>query len=461
MHSVTLTDASSNGVIQILLDHPQLGSFLSSNPSFTPLFEEYLRVNIEGWWKVLIEAREVLNSPDKPSAMHDALREMETRLKTHFSESLSAGLNGGMNDIRTTLRSTVKEEVAELKENVSDTVKTAVAEPCAGLEKAQFRAIELSSAIQSDTVDIRNAVAKLSSTRTSKAMGDEGERTLEQALMEALPEYEILDSSREGRGCDFKVIRPGKAPVRIEVKNQKDMVPPRDVNRFEEDLKFNGDHGILVSIQSKISGRNNVTLHHLPNGKYAIYLSNNKYDAYAIRTFIEVIHHMDQILEENGESNTMRLSLDTLQKIADNVKDGIRNLNYARDCAKKTLDTLRDMEINMTMITSLIREQQKDIQPAGGYCSSCGKHFKGSDRRGFEGHKNNKRYVLCKNATLVGKKPVEKSPILCEIETALSEMPQREISIAKPSPRRSSKESSPGPSSQPSSEAGDVSSDGE
>jgi hypothetical protein len=214
-----------------------------------------------------------------------------------------------------------------------------------------LKGVAESLAEQVDSLDRRllQAHAK-QDTQTTGQKGKEGEDRLCELLSEKLlmrDGYVIERVSGQAHSCDIVVKREGYPPVRIESKAHREKVRHREVERFQSDLMQLNNHGIFVSLYNGIVGVGNLEIQQLPNGKFAVYVSNNNYDADEIIAMIMLVYRLDRIVEEHSNKSNMILSTETLNRLRSFMKDYNLKIQMVKKHMKDSIALLSEIQMDM------------------------------------------------------------------------------------------------------------------
>lgn len=230
-------------------------------------------------------------------------------------------------------------------------------------------------AIQSrlENIDKQIMVTNVKSASDISTKGAEGERRIFDLLSSRLmlrDGFTVEICKGQACQCDLVIRRQGYNPVRIEIKTFTDKVTTKEVEKFHRDLLQLDNNGIFVSVKSGIVGIGNNEIQQLPNGKFAVYLSNNNYDVDTIITMIHLLYRLDDIVLGNGTHNKKYLSTETLMRVRDHIKEYMNKINTIKNHMKESMSLLN--EIQMSVIEKLIN--QADNSALSDYCcDKCGK----------------------------------------------------------------------------------------
>lgn len=228
--------------------------------------------------------------------------------------------------------------------------------------------------------------------KSIKTSGTECEDMLIELLCEQLLSrdgYMVEKVAGLAQSCDINVKKEGGPDIRIECKAHTDRVRGKEVEKFKRDLLQTNNHGILVSLKSGICGmKNYFELQHLRNGKFAVFLSNNEYDADTIVQMIILLHKLDSIVKmRDGGDGGFVLSQDTLARVQALVRDGVQKLVSMKLHLKQCLGILD--ELHFETLESMILGDGAQEELA---CKGCKKIFKSS--KGLIGHEKKCKAVI-------------------------------------------------------------------
>lgn len=230
--------------------------------------------------------------------------------------------------------------------------------------------------------EIKRALSAIT-TKSSATRGKEAEQSVIDLLSDELLSrdgYTIENVSGVAHNCDICVKRTGYNDVRIDVKNYTDKVAQRDVDKFYSDLNTVGCSGIMLCMKNGVVGKKNMEIEQLTSGKFAIFLTHNKYDMSVVGEMIRLIYFLENATQIEDD-NTRRLSSETLSRLYAIALDGKIRVNSIKTHMKSAmteLDSLKFMEIENLLRTknehaTVVNEQQSlEIF----VCSKCKRHTK-------------------------------------------------------------------------------------
>jgi hypothetical protein len=244
---------------------------------------------------------------------------------------------------------------------------------------------------------LQNEIKSLAiNKRSSSYKGQEGEHHMIDLLDSKLTSrngYEVIDCHSLPHNLDILIKKTGYNDVRIDVKNHgKDSkedgrIRTNEVKRFESDVLNCSCHGILVSLHSKICGKEEIQFDRLPNGKCVIYLSNNEYNVDFIIELLQILQFIDDRCrseKQSPEDDRLSLSSDAVQKINEILKESEQKVYDLKTKLEQSVKLVSSIKFDL--INSLFRGQQiKDvviskISPESDSitCEHCGKIIRNS-----------------------------------------------------------------------------------
>ncbi len=193
----------------------------------------------------------------------------------------------------------------------------------------------------------------VSLTRSTNKKGQDGEREIIDILSERLPcrnGYSVESVRGVVNNCDIVVKRIGYENIHIDVKNYEagGKIRTNVVEKFRSDLIGLNVSGIMVSLWSGIVSKSLVEIEQLPNGKYAVYLSNTGMNVDMVVEFVYLLHTLEKYNAVDG----VQIHPDTLSKIRDIVLDSGKKMGDIRTHLNSSLAILNDM--NISAINALI-----------------------------------------------------------------------------------------------------------
>lgn len=259
----------------------------------------------------------------------------------------------------------------------------------------------------------QDVVAKIDSlardlTRQSmsnKHKGQVGEGRLYDMLCDRLTsreDFTVELVTGQAHNCDLNIKKLGHTDVRLESKahgeGTGEKVRAKEVARFQSDLLNMNAHGIFVSLHSGIVGKGEIEIDVLANGRFAVYLSNNKYDTGIIQDMLNLIYRLDRVKGVRGVHNQgsegefrqededcVRVSLETMQRVKLYLKDFGGKVSTLRTHLKEgiailnelTFETVERMLLGGTVRLPTPLPRANDKKQSGPcVCERCQKTYK-------------------------------------------------------------------------------------
>jgi hypothetical protein len=239
---------------------------------------------------------------------------------------------------------------------------------------------------------------------SQRVKGQQGENGLYELLCDRLTsrdDYEIEMVRGQAHGCDINIRRIGHADVRLESKahgeGTGEKVRAKEVMRFQSDLLGRNAHGIFVSLYSGIVGKGELEIEQLANGKFAVYLSNNKYDVGIIQDMLLLLYRLDKITSGAGggsaggdeAESVIRVTQETMRRVQLFLKDFAGKVAVTKTHLKDSLSLLSELTFDLLermllgQAVSLKaddepstppQERQQDLPSSSSHvCRHCGK----------------------------------------------------------------------------------------
>ena len=163
----------------------------------------------------------------------------------------------------------------------------------------------------------------------------------------------------------------------------------KEVQRFQSDLMGLSTHGVFVSLHSGIVGKREVEIEALSTGKFAVYLSNNKYDVDAIYDWLLVLYRLDDVLKKGDTEGAMpgcvTVTAETLKRVQLYLKDFSQKVSMTKTHLRESLSLLN--ELTLELIEQVLLGQVSSIphkaaslalsppaaEKTGHVCPDCGK----------------------------------------------------------------------------------------
>lgn len=345
---------------EIIIDDPYLVDFLSKhgNPEFLNVCEEMLK-------NICRICEKGIGSKNEMDSIISHLNIFKTDLTRGIVNEVSK------QDRKVDL-SQISSHLNDLKEriNLSKMVDDGM--------KHRDESI-LSSVVQNQKSieHLNNKLDEMKIVKNSnRYKGESAENDLKDVLEQTFQlrdNYEIVETKTIANSCDFIIKHVGYCDVRIECKNYTYDVGTTEVKKFESDLIGLNNHGVFISLNTRICGKGLLEINMLHNNKLAIYLSNNNYDRDVIKDMVNLIYKIDSY-----NSNTdFKITQESIIQIKNYLEDYSNKVKSVKTHLKASLELLGN--IDFSYIDKLIsggqvnakKENENNIK-----CELCSKTFK-------------------------------------------------------------------------------------
>jgi hypothetical protein len=197
--------------------------------------------------------------------------------------------------------------------------------------------------IQMTQEQVMEKIDKFSHIRnTNRFKGEEGELIVYDILKRSFTPhdgYTVTRTNSVAHNCDMVVQRIGFPDIRVECKayGKESGVDVKEsmVKKFLSDLIKTETHGVMVSVHSGISSKNDIDFEIVPTtNKFAFYVSGNY--CQVVPEIIRLVYKFDKLYNpDDQDSNVTVLSNHTVTLIRDHISDFGRKLSEI----KSHLDT--------------------------------------------------------------------------------------------------------------------------
>ena len=209
---------------------------------------------------------------------------------------------------------------------------------------------------------VSQQMTRLLCPTSQRVKGHQGENGLYELLCDRLTsrdDYEVEMVRGQAHGCDINIRRLGHADVRLESKahgeGTGEKVRAKEVTRFQSDLLGLNAHGVFVSLHGGIVGKGELEIEQLANGKFAVYLSNNKYDVGIIHDMLMLLYRLDKITksvvgEGGGEGDAVaciKVPQDTMRRVQLYMKDFASKVSVTKTHLKDSLSLLSELTFDL------------------------------------------------------------------------------------------------------------------
>lgn len=244
------------------------------------------------------------------------------------------------------------------------------------------------------------------STKTSSRKGDLSENKLLPILSQIFPTDDIIHngSGKQAHCCDYSIIRSSNKNILVENKDYIGNIGPDNIKKFIDDIERNNCHGIFISQQSGISGKENYKID-IHKGNVLVYLHNVNYDGSKIRAAVEIIDQLSERLNEIDldENSISKDDLDTINVEFNNFIESKENIiKMVNDFQKRVVTSIK--QLNLSCLEKYLTNKYAHMKSFDFLCEYCNKGW--DSRRALAAHKK-----ACQKAH------VEKQSIEIAVET--------------------------------------------
>ena len=413
--------------LNIIINNAQISSFLETfgeKEIILQSFEDILEKYCETMKETLRKKEKVEYESEKINKCIDKFEKVSHNLLKKSSGDMSEILDKNVKDIRSDLCSmivSIKEmmnkdlsniHVEKIKETVTNELNKEMAKNEIKLDYIKEimgnMFFELKNCNKDSNKDIGNIkqsfeemfrkiqdVEKycIDTSLKSSVKQKLGEDGLFESLSDTLKNrdgYVVEKVNGQAHSCDILVKRETYPSIRIESKAHgratSEKVRTKEVNKFKSDLIQLNNHGIFVSLYSNIVGKGELELEQLTNGKFAVYLANNRYNVDLIVDMIQLLYKIDSICSKNNEngSSSVVLTNETMARIQTIIKDNINRVIDLKSHLNRSISIVNEIELNVItdiitgqFVYSINDDKKKHGQQQQQFeCCSCGKFLK-------------------------------------------------------------------------------------
>ena len=225
------------------------------------------------------------------------------------------------------------------------------------------------------------------SSKTSSRKGDISEHKLLPILNQIFPTEDIVHngSGKQSHCCDYSIIRSSNKNILIENKDYICNIGPDNIKKFLDDIERNNSHGIFISQQSGISGKENYKID-IHKDNVLVYLHNVNYDSSKIRAAVEIIDRLSERLNEIDldENSISKDDLDTINIEFNNFIENKENIiRMVNDFQKRVVTSIK--QLNLTCLEKYLTNKYAHMKSFDFICEFCNKGW--DSRRALAAHK--------------------------------------------------------------------------
>lgn len=146
------------------------------------------------------------------------------------------------------------------------------------------------------------------STNKSVVKGTISENIVQDIIKNFFKEDSIVNTSKKPMCGDYQLSTKEGVNILIEVKNYKNSVDQKEVDKFIRDVKNSKMHGLFISTTSRIVKKRLLEIEELPSGELTVYISDTGITG---ETIILSILLIKELLSKKSKLNGLTSSIDT------------------------------------------------------------------------------------------------------------------------------------------------------
>jgi len=221
----------------------------------------------------------------------------------------------------------------------------------------------------------------------SNTKGKIGEIKLEVLLSNIYPSAIIRNTAGQTACGDFIIERKDKDSVLIDTKDYETVVPIKEIEKILRDMESNSCHGILISQNSGIAQKEDfeINFHH---NYIVIFIHNAKYDPEKIRLAINIIDHLEPILNAHKIQEGETISSELLFMINREYRElATHKLNIIHSMKKQQTDIISQIQkIDLPILTKYLNQKFANTGKTAFHCDICNA-FSGKNAKSLAAHK--------------------------------------------------------------------------
>jgi hypothetical protein len=240
-------------------------------------------------------------------------------------------------------------------------------------EMSQIREMTSKNVITQDKMT-EELTEYLNKYRNGINKGILGENRLLKIITDEFLTSEIINTTGMSGKGDIIIKRPNMTEILIETKDYTTNVKKDEVIKFIKDINNTNYHGIMMSQNSGIVGKNDFQID-INNNNILIYIHNTKYDISKVRIAINMIDLLEEKIIKNNNNN-ININSETLKEINIEFQQLIikkdKLINNLKEYYKKTYDIYN--EIEMSSLNKLLNNYYANNKVNIKVCNICKKY---------------------------------------------------------------------------------------
>lgn len=223
--------------------------------------------------------------------------------------------------------------------------------------------------ISCNTSSTQSWVSSMLGSKGSKVKGNLTESTYIDLLSNNF-DARVESVAQDKESTDLLFLASDKPPVRIELKHfaSGSVVPSKDVQKFQRDLLKCNQHGIMISVNSQISGKENFTFELLSNSSehcIAFYVADagiGEHTLDKLKPALNIVYLMSQFLERNKLSGGSTMySQDEVRRLVDTFEYWGRRVEELKHLNKRSLAMLDELQCEAALRILQNRMENKGV----------------------------------------------------------------------------------------------------
>ena len=241
------------------------------------------------------------------------------------------------------------------------------------LSTTKNQIVNICNDIKSERMNQRECLDKVNkqleiftkASQTSSLKGKMSESMVESTICNFFKEDCILNTSKQAMAGDYHLQCKDGYNILIEVKNYKDSVNQKEVDKFKRDVQHNKMDGLFLSTSSHIVKKGLLEIEELPSGETTVYLSNTGITGESIIMGILLLKELQSRKKKTKLSvvsiNT-DLILENIEKFTDLCKIICKLTQTIYDLKEKVCNNLQELHNESYKCELEIKNVLKSIQ---------------------------------------------------------------------------------------------------
>ena len=124
---------------------------------------------------------------------------------------------------------------------------------------------------------VKTSIDKLSECNSKSILkGNLGENIIENIIQKNFPDDSLMNMSKTTGASDYHLQMPNGEIMMFEIKNYKNVIPKKEIDKFKRDMKKCGHKiGIFISLNSSIVGKKRLEIENINDKQKIIYIPNS------------------------------------------------------------------------------------------------------------------------------------------------------------------------------------------